>query len=210
MPRIRVPLANFQFGEVSPSLTSRTDTKIYNAAAKKVENFFLRNEGGLLRRFGTERLYEYETVVDETKTQQIRLVPFIFSDDERYIVSLENAKLRVFQIDPTTGNVSFCFGASVDSNYNALPFTDDILPELTFAQSGDIMFIAHQTFMVRQLVRTGLTTFEINTFNFDTRIDQFGINQPYYSFHPTDMTLTPHLATAEHLQQAQRILTLLM
>ena len=43
MARIRVPLSNFQFGEVSPSMVSRTDTKIYQNAAKKIENFFLRN-----------------------------------------------------------------------------------------------------------------------------------------------------------------------
>ena len=302
MPRIRVPLANFQFGEVSPSLTSRTDTKIYNAAAKKVENFFLRNEGGLLRRFGTERVYEFDTTVDPTTCtitvsdyaniatgstivlnigdteitlefeaagasnpssavgnthfvrahqsnnttadnifaalnavsgftvanpaaavvtvkrdnynsidnltvissdttrltstnfsggtkRQHRLVPFIFSDDERYIISLEDAKIRIFQISPTSGAVSLIQTITADTSSAALPFDDDILEELTYAQSGDIMFIAHQTFMIRQLVRTGLTAFEVSTFNFDTRIDQFGINQPYYSFHPTDMTL---------------------
>ena len=27
--------------------------------------------------------------------------------------------------------------------------------EVTYAQAGDVMFIAHQTFMVRKLVRTG-------------------------------------------------------
>ena len=372
MPRIRVPLANFQFGEISPSLTSRTDTKIYTAAAKKVENFFLRNEGGLLRRFGTERIYEFDTTVDpvtctitvsdyaniaigstvvlntgdteitlefelatfdigigsisgtytvgetvtggtssatgvyisntsskmvlqtisgtfqsgETLTggtssatstsssvltstspssavgnkhfvranlsnnttadnistalnavsgftvanpaaavvtvkrdsynstdnltvtssdttrltvvnftgntkRQHRLVPFIFSDDERYIISLEDAKIRVFQISPTTGAVSLIQTITADTSSAVLPFGDDILEELTYAQSGDIMFIAHQTFMVRQLVRTSLTTFEVSTYNFDERIDQFGINQPYYSFHAKNVTLDP-------------------
>ena len=132
MPRIRVPIANFQFGEISPSLTSRTDTKIYTAAAKKVENFFLRNEGGLLKRFGTERLYEYDTVVDTNKLQQKRLVPFIFSDDERYIISLEDAKIRVFQIDPVTGNVSIIQTITQDINSAALPFDDDIVGEIMF------------------------------------------------------------------------------
>ena len=85
MARVRVPISNFQFGEISPSLVSRTDTPIYANSAKKVENFFLRNEGGLLKRFGTRRIYEFDTTVDSSITQQLRLVPFIFSDDERYI-----------------------------------------------------------------------------------------------------------------------------
>jgi hypothetical protein len=38
-----------------------------------------------------------------------------------------------------------------DVNSAALPLTDAIVTELTYAQSGDVMFIAHQTFMVRKL-----------------------------------------------------------
>ena len=54
MARIRVPLSNFQFGEVSPSMVSRTDTKIYQNAAKKIENFFLRNEAVFLKDLAQE------------------------------------------------------------------------------------------------------------------------------------------------------------
>ena len=37
MQKAKVPLTNFQFGEVSPSLISRTDTKVYTASAQKIE-----------------------------------------------------------------------------------------------------------------------------------------------------------------------------
>ena len=40
MQKVRVPLTNFQFGEVSPSLYSRTDSAVYNQSAQRVENFF--------------------------------------------------------------------------------------------------------------------------------------------------------------------------
>ena len=195
MARIRVPISNFQYGEISPSLVSRTDTPLYNNSAKKVENFFLRNEGGLLKRFGTKRIYEFDTTVDSSATQQLRLVPFIFSDDERYIVSLENAKIRIFQISPTTGAVSLIQTLTQDVDSNDIPFTNAKLPELTYAQSGDIMFIAHQTFMVRKLVRTSLTTFQLEVMTFDTSADGFRINQPYYSFQGTGVTLDPSAST---------------
>lgn len=191
MARIRVPISNFQFGEVSPSLISRTDTPIYNNSAKKVENFFLRNEGGLLKRFGTEKIYEFDTTVDTAVTQQLRIVPFIFSDDERYIVSLENLKIRVFQIDPATGAVSLIQTITVDIDSAALPFGHAILPELTYAQAGDVMFIAHQTFMTRKLVRTGLTTFQVETLTFEESADGYRVQQPHYSFQPVAMTLDP-------------------
>ena len=39
MPTLKVPLNNFQFGEVSPSLTSRTDTKYIIMQQNKLETF---------------------------------------------------------------------------------------------------------------------------------------------------------------------------
>lgn len=199
MAKVRVPISNFQYGEISPSLVSRTDTPLYNNSAKKVENFFLRNEGGLLKRFGTRRIYEFDTTVDSSATQQLRLVPFIFSDDERYIISLENAKIRIFQISPTTGAVSLIQTLTQDVDANAIPFTNAKLPELTYAQAGDVMFIAHQTFMVRKLVRTSLTTFELQLMTFNESADGYRINQPYYSFHDVGVTLDPSATTGNSI-----------
>ena len=105
MRKLRVPISNFQFGEVSPSLISRTDSQVYQNSAQKVENFFLRAEGGIIKRMGLKNIYEFDTTVNTAKVQQHRLVPFIFSDDERYIVSLENLKIRVFRVD-TSFNVT--------------------------------------------------------------------------------------------------------
>ncbi len=195
MARVRVPITNFQYGEVSPSLVSRTDTKVYPNSAKSVENFFLRNEGGLLKRFGTKRIYEFDTTLDTDKFQQHRIVPFIFSDDERYIISLEHQKIRCFQIDPTTGNVSLVATVTQDVNSAALPITHDILHEITFAQSGDVMFLAHNTFMIRKLVRTSLTTFEVETYQFAESADGYRVNQPYYPFQDLTVTLDPSAST---------------
>ena len=195
MARIRVPISNFQFGEISPSLASRTDTNVYGNSGKKIENFFLRSEGGLLKRFGTTKIYEFDTTVNSAKRQQVRMLPFIFSDDERYIVCLENAKIRVFIIDPSTGVVSLTATITADTSSAALPFDDTILDEITFAQSGDIMFLSHQTFMTRRLIRTSLTAFEVDTFNFVEHANGNQVNQPYYSFHEPEITLDPSAST---------------
>ena len=195
MARIRVPLSNFQFGEVSPSMLSRTDTRIYQNAAKKVENFFLRNEGGLLKRFGTRKVYEFDTTVDSSKRMQHRIIPFIFSDDEQYIISLEHEKIRCFKIDPATGTVSLVETITQDVSSNTLPITDSILDEITYAQSGDVMFLCHQSFMIRKLTRTSLDDFQIETFSFQTDADGNYTHQPYYTFHGEDVTLDPSATT---------------
>ncbi len=190
MQKAKVSLTNFQFGEISPSLISRTDTKVYTASAQKIENFFLRAEGGLIKRAGLSKIYEFDTSIDASKTQQHRLVPFIFSDDERYIVSLEHQKIRVFQID-TNNAVSLAATLTADSSGANIPITNLNMHEVTYAQSGDVMFIAHQTFMVRKLVRTGLTSFQMETKTFDTQSAGAKIYQPYFQFQDLGVTLDP-------------------
>lgn len=191
MRKVRVPLTNFQFGEVSPSLYSRTDTAIYNQSAQRVKNFFLRSEGGVVKRSGLRKIYEFDTTIDTTKKQQTRLLPFVFSDDERYIVSLENQKVRVFQISPSTGDVSLIQTITADVDSAALKFSNNYLHEYTYAQAGDVMFICHPTFQTQQIVRTGLTTFQVESFRFDQNTDASKIYQPYYSFQPSGVTLDP-------------------
>lgn len=194
MARVRVPLTNFQFGEVSPSMLSRTDSPVYAQAAKKVKNLFLRNEGGVLRRFGTRRIYQFEQTI-QNRRQQVRIVPFIFSDDERYIVSLEDQKIRCFKIDPVSGIVYLVAIITQDINGDTLPLNDLYLDEVNFAQSGDVMILCHQTFSPLRLVRTSLVNFQVEPFAFDTDSDGEYIFQPYYSFQGTDVTLDPSATT---------------
>ena len=66
MQKVRVPISNFQFGELNPSLSSRTDSDVYTASAERVENLFLRGEGGVIKRPGLENIYEYDTTVERT------------------------------------------------------------------------------------------------------------------------------------------------
>ncbi len=190
MQKAKVALTNFQFGEVSPSLISRTDTRVYNNSAQKIENFFLRAEGGVIKRAGLSKIYEFDTSIDTAKVQQHRLVPFIFSDDERYIVSLEHQKIRVFSID-TSNNVTLATTLTADSSSATIPITNLNMHEVTYAQAGDVMFIAHQTFMVRKLVRTGLTSFQMETKTFDTQSAGAKIYQPYFQFQDLGVTLDP-------------------
>ena len=192
MARIRVPVSNFSFGEISPSLVTRTDTNVYSNAGSKVENFFLKNEGGLLKRYGIKKIYEFDTTVDLlNKTQQVRIVPFIFSDDERYIIALEHQKIRCFQIVYTTGAVNLVATITADTDSETLPITDTNLNEITYAQSGDTMFLCHNTFQTRQLNRTSLTTFEVNNFSFESDTDNTQIFQPYHKFQGSGVTLDP-------------------
>jgi len=300
MPTLKVPLNNFQFGEISPSLTSRTDTPLYNNAAEQVRNLWIRAEGGVKRRAGTEFYYQsinyakpmstitfdtaynienghqiqftlndgtiltaqfqdassdhsrvgntfffnkggsdsttamnfyqrilglglyssYEAIselsaatsinsnvvsvfreasgganLDVTTTHlsklkatpfkiqpiQVRLEPFIFSDDEMYLVELRNANIKVHHLDPITGQILTTITPTGDASFLVNTNDRPYIHEVTYAQQGDVMFLAHPTFMVRLLTRTGLTSFEISTFNFEVSFSEQHIYQPYFA-----------------------------
>jgi len=191
MARIRVPQNSFQFGEISPSLTSRTDTAVYKNSAERVRNFFIRGEGGVTKRPGTKRWHNFGSSpsYDSALRQTVRIEPFSFSDDEQYIIAFSNTRIEIFQVSPTTGDISSIqtlTGQSWLVNTSAAPY----LEEYTFAQQSDVMFICHQTIAPRRLIRTGLTTFTVETFNFESSVNSEHVFQPYYPFQPLGMTIS--------------------
>lgn len=303
MARLRVPLSSFEFGEVSPSLTSRTDVSVYNASAARIRNFFIKSEGGVEKRSGTQNWYEFSqtytkptctitvtdyaniavgtvisfklndgtiiTLTSETSSAdapssssgnnhffrpftdnnttadniqaalnavtgltvanpsanvitvtrddagsmnlevastdltrlavtnfssnplQLRIEPFIFSDDERYVVAFSAGQIDVFLLDPTNNfNPKKVSTITADSDGTTLPFTEAKVAELQFAQQADVMFITHQLYPIMKLVRTGLETFVVDPFEFETSTDGNSILQPYFSFQGTGVTLT--------------------
>ena len=116
MTRIRVPLTSFDYGEVSPNLRSRTDSQVYNRAAQTLRNFFIRSEGGLEKRAGTRIWAEAESAVTYSSSatgMQVRLEPFVFSDDEQYIIAFSGARCDIYRL-LTNGTVSHVQGLTAD------------------------------------------------------------------------------------------------
>ena len=70
MPRkVRQVYTNFSAGEINNLLNARTDAKAYFEGGKQVRNWYLLDEGGVMRRPATE----YKA----TLPAQSRLIPFI-------------------------------------------------------------------------------------------------------------------------------------
>lgn len=194
MRKIRVPINSFQYGEVSRSAMMRTDSPIYNSSAQSIKNMVVLSEGGLVKRPGLKNHYRFPDITQDTsKVFQSHIVPFVFSDDEKYLISIENAKVRCFRI--TNGSLTLVSTLTQDTNAAALPFDDDYIYQYTTAQYGDVMFICHPLFMPRMLIRTGLTSFEITPYTFDKRADNSQTYQPYSVFHRQNVTLDPSATT---------------
>ena len=195
MQKLRVPVSSFQFGEVSPSLLMRTDSPIYSSSAQSLQNMLVMSEGSVKKRYGLKHLYNYTDITyDADHPAQSHLFKFMFSDDERYLISVEHEKVRCFHLE-LDGDVTLVDTITVDTNSDALPFDQDYLKQYTVAQYGDVMFICHPLFMPRMLIRTSLTSFEITPYTFDSRLDDSVVFQPYTSFQANGVTLDPSATT---------------
>ena len=189
MQKVRVAQNSFQFGEASASLTMRTDSPVYAGSAQSLQNMVVMAEGGVKKRYGMNHIYDYSLTYNSSYPEQSHLMPFIFDNNEEYIISVEHQKVRCFRVvDATT--VTLVTTITADTSSAALPFDRDYLQQYTFAQSGDVMWICHPLFMPRLLIRTSLTAFEVQTYSFDTRQDSVKTFQPYSSFHDTSIQLT--------------------
>jgi hypothetical protein len=194
MQKIRVPQNSFQFGEVSDSLVMRTDTGIYTGSAQKVENMIITAEGSAKKRQGLKHIYDYSITYDASNPDQSHLFPFVFDNNEQYIISIEHAKVRCFRVvDADT--VTLVATLTADASSAALPFDKTYLNQITTAQMGDVMFICHPLFAPRVLTRTSLTAFNISTYTFDDRADGKKTYQPYSKFHGVGVTLNPSATT---------------
>lgn len=146
-------LTNFTAGELSPNMYGRTDIEKYYNGCMTMENFLVLPQGGAYRRPGSR-------YVAEVKTSSLftRLVPFVFSTTQAYILEFGNLYMRVYY---DGGQVQS--GSTV---YEVVtPYTTAQLPDLKFAQSADTLYIVHPSHEPRQLTRTAHTTWTLDTFD---------------------------------------------
>jgi hypothetical protein len=180
MPRkIRQVYTNFSAGEINNLLNARTDAKAYFEGGKQVRNWYLLDEGGVMRRPATEYM--------ATMPAECRIIPFIFSDDEVAIFALSNNRLDVYS---SAGAV---IQSNITSNCN---WTTAQLFQLNFAQFGDTVFITHRDNPIREIKRTSATSFSVSAYAFeeDDSVSAGGVNkslQPFYKYADTTTTLTP-------------------
>ncbi len=143
----------FAGGEISTRLGGRVDLAKYHTAAVAIENFIVRPEGGLIRRPGTR----FAGAAKNTN-KTCRIVPFQFSTVQAYILEFGDLYLRVWK---DHGQVEFAPGVPYEIS---TPYAEADLPTLAFAQSADILTIAHANHQPRKLSRTGHTAWSLTPY----------------------------------------------
>ena len=150
MAKITAAKQNFTSGEITPRLSGRTDLGRYDNAAQTIENFLVQPHGGLVRRPGTQFIREVKT-----SSAQTRLIPFQFNVEQAYILEFGNTYFRVYK----DGGIVVSGGSPVEFT---TPYTTAQLDQIKFAQTADVMYIAHPSHAPRKLTRTSHTAWTIN------------------------------------------------
>jgi hypothetical protein len=133
---------SFGAGELSPNLYAREDIEKYSSGAALMRNFYVDYRGGASNRPGTEFKAECYS------SAATRLIPFVFSQDQSYVLEFSATNIRVYQLGAYVTDITS-------------PYTVDALFYLKYVQSADVMTITHPDYPPYNLSRTSLTTFTL-------------------------------------------------
>ena len=162
---------NFTAGEFSPLLEGRVELAKYKDAVSKLENFYTFPHGPVDKRPGTRFI---STV--KTESAKTRLVPFIFSTIQAYVLEFGNNYIRFYKDEGqiTSGGSAY----EISTTY-----TTAQIPDLRFTQSADILYICHSAHAPKQLSRTGHTSWTLSAYDYG--------DGPYIEENTTATTLSP-------------------
>lgn len=133
---MRIAHKNFTGGEVSPTLTGRYDLSRYANSAQRMQNMLPGLHGDAARRPGTHFVADLDGYAV--------LIPFSFNVDstQNFVIVLSHQALRV-------SDGSSTLSAPIETPYAAA----DLL-RISWAQVGDIIYIAHPSYPLHKIMRT--------------------------------------------------------
>jgi len=156
MPRTQNIFTAFTTGEISPRINSRIDFNKYANAVEKMENATIFSQGGFTRRPGLRYVNE---VKDSTKAT--RVVKFEFSVTDSYILEFGDLYIRFYR------NQARIESPPATPVEVVTTYAEADLFDLHFAQSADVLYIAHKDYAPRKLVRGSHTSWALSIISFD-------------------------------------------
>lgn len=88
MARIYKYLEQFNYGQLGKNLFGRGDQSFYDSGCKKLRNFKTSLQGPTIKRNGTTKLERF--IANSFYPSKIKLIPFIFSENDSVLLVLEN------------------------------------------------------------------------------------------------------------------------
>lgn len=132
---------NFASGELTPLAQGRTDLTRYGTGLKTCRNWVIRPHGCLMNRPGLI----YAAATRNSGSKKSRLVPFVFSTTQAYMLEFSEGFMRIYQN-----------GVQVGSEV-ATPYLESDLESLQWAQSADVLTLTLKRLPQYEVRRTSLT-----------------------------------------------------
>jgi len=157
MPKASPALVTFDAGLLSPLLGARIDLAKYPNGCSDLRNFIPKVQGPLVRRAGLR-------YVEGTKFPWHRawLVRFQVSETISYMMEFGHFYIRFY-----ANHGQLIEGGAPVEVVTPYSWLDLTAPDGTFrlrvAQSADVMYLFHRNYSPRKLLRTGATTFSLET-----------------------------------------------
>lgn len=168
MTRARQVKSNFTSGEVSPDLLGRGDLRAYENGAATLQNLFIYPTGGVTRRAGMRYI--------DSIAGNGRLIPFEFNTEQTYLIILTGNQIDVYLND-----------SKVSTVVSSWPTNE--VDQVAWTQSADTLLLVHPDYAPKRLLRNALGDFVLEDWVYFT--EENIINQPYYKFANSAVTLTP-------------------
>ncbi|MGN0869466.1 MAG: hypothetical protein ACI4O9_08105 [Akkermansia sp.] len=127
----------FNGGEISPAMALRTDMDVYPRSCTTVTNWNIHATGGISRRHGMTHL-------SETDANTSRLIPYIYSADQTYLIELSAQLLRVRRSSDAL--ILATFEPTDDA-----PWRYDDLTRVTWLQINSLLLILSPSTPIMQL-----------------------------------------------------------
>lgn len=170
----------FVAGRVSPLLYGRIDIDQYTVGLEECTNFIVYPHGGAIFRSGTRFVSEVEN-----SANYARLIPFIFSNEQAYVLEFGPAYINIF----------FAYARVVNGSGTPIQlvttYNQNDIDKVRFDQSGDTMYTVLRTQQPQVLKRISGTNWTFSDFVFS--------DGPYDDVNATTTTLTPAATTGANV-----------
>lgn len=152
MAKIRTVKTAFVSGELAQQVFGRIDKDFYFKGADKLRNVYVDPLGGVYKREGMR-------LIDETyNSGKAKMVEFAFNTEQVYVLVFTDKRLRVYKDDVLVA--TFTSGI-LDS------ITEDVLPNIKYAQSADTLILTCDTIKPIKITRTSHVDWVIEYLDFD-------------------------------------------
>lgn len=131
----------FNGGQLDQRIGGRTDITKYFQAASVLKNFIVKRQGCIVKRRGTLDLADVTAKSGLSAIKDYRLIPFTYENYGGYVIAF------LADGNDFTATRKICiFGkdGSLKKTINNIPYFGAEFAQIGYAQSGDMLYLAHQ------------------------------------------------------------------